>query len=123
MYHYLYALRQFRNFHGRARRKEFWHFYLINIVIGLILSLLDGLFGTINPVNGAGMISAIYALIIIVPSIALFVRRIHDTGRSGWWLLLLFIPVIGFFTSLYFALKDSQPYENEYGPNRKHLSW
>ncbi|MBF9000163.1 MULTISPECIES: DUF805 domain-containing protein [Vibrio] len=123
MYYYLSAIRQYVNFRGRERRKAFWHFYLINIIIGFIFAALDGLFGTINAIEGSGTISAIYGAFIFLPSLALFVRRIHDTGRSGWWALLLFIPIIGFLSALYFSIADGHPYENEYGPSPKHLSF
>ena len=81
----------------------------------------------INPMLGAtpdqmgqgGLLQIIFALALLVPSIALAVRRLHDIGKSGWWYLIVFIPIIGILVLLYFFVLDSQPGSNQYGPNPK----
>lgn len=108
---YLGVLKKYADFSGRARRKEFWMFALINFVVMIVLSVVDGVIGM--PILGA-----IYALGVLIPSIAVGARRMHDTGRSGWWLLLGLIPVIGLVLIIFFVL-DSTPGDNQYGPNPK----
>ncbi|ELR64794.1 Hypothetical protein C942_01882 [Photobacterium marinum] len=75
--------------------------------------------GTPGAAEGAGAIGAVYSLIVLVPAIAVGVRRLHDTGRTGWWMLIGLIPLIGFLVLLYFFVLDSNPGSNEYGPNPK----
>ncbi len=81
--------------------------YLIAIVVGIV----DG-------VTGLGVLSPLYSLALLIPSIAVAIRRLHDVGKSGWWLLLGFVPLVG-LVLLYFMVQDSQPGGNEYGPNPK----
>lgn len=116
---YLNALRQYAVFTGRARRKEYWFFVLFNIIIFFILSLIDQTLGLRGFVAGLGLLSSLYWLAVIIPSIAVAIRRLHDIGRTGWWLLLVLIPVIGPIVLLIFALLDSQPGPNQYGANPK----
>lgn len=109
--------KQYANFEGRARRKSFWLFVLFQIIVVSVLSaitapLLDSRI-KVNP------IVMIYWSITLMPSIAIAVRRLHDTGRSGWWLLLSFIPILGNIILLIFYLQDSIPGDNKYGPNPK----
>lgn len=118
---YLKALKQYATFEGRARRKEYWFFALFNFLILVGLSLLDMMFGVYSEEVGLGLLSTLYWLVIIVPSIAVGVRRLHDIGKSGWWLLIGVIPLIGAIVLLVFAVLDSQPGANEYGPNPKGL--
>ncbi|HLR83212.1 MAG TPA: DUF805 domain-containing protein [Paenalcaligenes sp.] len=116
---YLSVLQKYAVFTGRARRKEYWFFLLFNIIIFFILSLIDNMLGTFNAQTGVGVLSSIYWLAILIPSIAVGIRRLHDTGRTGWWLLLVFIPVIGPLIILVLMLLDSQPGTNQYGTNPK----
>lgn len=116
---YLDALKQYAVFTGRARRKEYWFFVLFNIIIFIVLSLVDQALGLRGFVATLGLLSSLYWLAVIIPTIAVAVRRLHDIGRTGWWLLLAFIPVIGSVVLLVFALLDSQPGANQYGPNPK----
>lgn len=119
-------LQNYANFEGRARRKEFWMFALGNFLVGIGLMIVGGILGVL-PVIGrllGGLVYVVYALFclaIIVPSIAVAVRRLHDTDKSGWMLLLGLIPIIGGFIVLYFYVIDSQPGPNRYGPNPKEL--
>ena len=103
------------NFSGRASRKEYWMFNLFNIIASFVVILLDSLLG-LNCV-----LSLIYTLAILLPSYAVIIRRLHDTGKSGWWLLLMFIPFVGGIILLIFCLIDSTPGPNQYGENPKGL--
>ncbi|MFA7555181.1 MAG: DUF805 domain-containing protein [Spongiibacteraceae bacterium] len=115
---YLEVLKKYATFSGRARRKEYWFFALFNIIISIILGVIDGVTGSFDPATGVGVLGIIYSLAILIPSIAVAVRRLHDIGRSGWWLLIAFIPLIGAIVLLIFAVQDSKA-DNEYGPNPK----
>ena len=110
---FLLALKNYATFTGRSRRKEYWMFVLFYVLILLGLSLVDGLLGT-------GFFGAIFVLGMVIPSIAAAVRRLHDTGRSGWWMLIGFIPLVG-LVLIYFLVLDSDPGDNAYGPNPKLL--
>ena len=116
---YIEALKKYAVFSGRARRKEYWYFVLFNIIISIVLLVIDGIAGTIDAETGIGLLDSIYTLAIFIPSIAVGVRRLHDIGRTGWWLLILLIPLIGFIVIIIFLLQDSTPCENEYGANPK----
>ncbi len=116
---YLEVLKKYAVFEGRAGRKEYWFFILFNILISMALGYVDWLTGNINPETGLGILSGIYALGVMIPGMAVSVRRLHDTGRSGWWLLITFVPVIGAIVFLYFMVLDSNPETNEYGPSTK----
>lgn len=116
MYWYLEVMKKYAVFSGRARRKEYWYFVLCNVFVSIILNLIDSLIGSFNAQTGWGLLSGIYTLVILLPSIAVSVRRLHDTGRTGWWILFSFVPVIGFIVLLIFFVSDSKPRENEYGP-------
>jgi uncharacterized membrane protein YhaH (DUF805 family) len=113
---YLEVLKKYAVFEGRAGRKEYWFFILFNILISMALGYVDWLTGNINPETGLGILSGIYALGVMIPGMAVSVRRLHDTDRSGWWLLITFVPVIGAIVFFYFMVLDSNPETNEYGP-------
>jgi uncharacterized membrane protein YhaH (DUF805 family) len=110
---------KYATFDGRARRSEYWYFVLFYVLILLALTLLDGLFGTLNEEAGIGMLGALFALATMVPGLAVTVRRLHDTDRSGWWVLIGVIPLIGDIVLIVFAAQDSQPGSNRFGPNPK----
>lgn len=103
---YIAVLKKYAEFNGRARRQEFWMFVLISFVASLILSFIRPLW-------------MIYNFAVLIPSIAVCTRRLHDTGRSGWWQLLALVPVIGAIVVLVFAAQDGQPGDNRFGPNPK----
>ena len=111
---YLGVLKNYAVFNGRARRKEYWMFFLFNLIIAVILGFVTGFIGGIL---GAGTTlstgtNVVYSLAVLTPGIAVGVRRMHDTGRSGWWLLFPFVNLI-------FLCSDGQPGQNEYGPSPK----
>jgi uncharacterized membrane protein YhaH (DUF805 family) len=116
---YLEVLKNYAVFDGRARRTEYWMFFLISLVISVVLILIDRLIGTFTYQAGFGLLQGLYSLAVLIPSIAVTVRRLHDTGRSGWWILIALIPFIGGLVLLVFMVLDSQPGENQYGPNPK----
>ncbi|MCL4117892.1 UNVERIFIED_CONTAM: hypothetical protein GTU68_045002 [Idotea baltica] len=112
---YLKVLKQYADFTGRARRKEYWMFVLINILISWTFVLLDYIAGT----TIFDSINTIYSIAILVPSVAVAVRRLHDIGNSGWYYLLVFIPIIGWIWLLILFVTDSESGTNKWGPNPK----
>jgi uncharacterized membrane protein YhaH (DUF805 family) len=115
---YLEVLKKYAVFSGRARRKEYWMFFLISLLISAVLIAIDSLIGTFSQ-TGFGLLQGLYSLAVLIPSIAVTVRRLHDTGRTGWWILIGLIPVVGGIVLIIFMLLDSQPGVNQYGPNPK----
>lgn len=116
---YLDVWKNYFNFSDRATRQQYWMFALFNLIIVLILGVIDGVLG-LGADAGIGLLGGIYSLAILIPSIAVTVRRLHDMGRSGWWLLLWLIPLIGVIVIFIFTLLDSQPATNEWGPSLKY---
>ena len=116
---YLQALKKYAVFSGRSRRMEYWYFVLFNIIVSIVLGAIDALLGTLGSGMGVGLLSGIYGLAILIPSLAVTVRRLHDIDRSGWWILIGLVPLIGAIVLLVFALLDSTPGSNQYGPNPK----
>jgi uncharacterized membrane protein YhaH (DUF805 family) len=106
---YLIALKKYAEFDGRARRKEYWMFALFNLLITLAIAVIEAIIGT------PGFLGLIYALAVLLPAIAVSVRRLHDTDRSGWWLLIALVPIVGAIVLLVFMVQDSKPGTNLYG--------
>ncbi len=116
---YVEVLKKYAVFDGRARRSEYWYFFLFNFIAGFVLGLVDiGL----AAVLGMGFLSGLYGLAVLIPGIAVSVRRLHDTNRSGWWLLIGLIPVIGALVLLFFMVQDSTPGKNQFGDNPKEIA-
>ena len=113
---------KYADFDGRATRSEYWFFtlffYIGYIAITVVASILAG----ITNLELFALLPTIYALALLLPSIAVGIRRLHDTSRSGWWLLLGLIPIIGAIVLLVFTVQDSTFGRNEYGPNPKNPS-
>lgn len=116
---YLKVLKNYAGFSGRARRKEYWYFVLFNLIISVVLGIVDGVTGSVNAETGMGLLGSIYTLAVLIPAIAVSVRRLHDTGRTGWWLLISLVPLVGFIVLIVFLVQGSTPGENEYGANPK----
>src|SRR5690348_6348153 len=92
----LMPLRRYAEFSGRSRRKEFWLFELLMLVAGIVIGTVEGIIGINTMVGGVyGPLTSLLALGTIVPSIAVGIRRLHDTDRSGWWMLIALVPLIG----------------------------
>ena len=120
MHWYLEVLKKYAVFSGRARRKEYWMFALVNIIIAVLLGIIEAALG----IRGGreqyqSVLGGLYSLAVLLPTLGVTVRRLHDTGRSGWWILLSFIPLIGSLIVLFFLVQDSEPGEKRYGPNPK----
>ena len=110
---YLSVLKKYAVFTGRARRQEYWMFLLFNIIIMVVLAVIEVVIGT------WGILGMVYALAVLLPSIGVTIRRLHDTDRTGWWILIALVPAIGAIVLLIFMLLDGQASDNQYGPNPK----
>ncbi|MGL6352631.1 DUF805 domain-containing protein [Aeromonas veronii] len=111
---YISVLKQYEVFSGRARRTEYWMFVLCNVIVMLLLGMVDKLIGGDNE-----LISSIYSLAVLLPSLAVAARRLHDTDRSAWWLLLGLIPIIGTLVLIYFMVCNGQQGPNRFGDDPK----
>lgn len=109
----LKVLKEYVGFSGRARRKEYWMFMLFNMIAMLVLAIIDGVLGTYPLFYG------LYSLAAFLPSLAVTIRRLHDTGKSGAWILISLVPLVGAIVLLIFTCTDSQPNDNQFGPNPK----
>ena len=110
---YLKVLKNYATFSGRARRKEYWMFVLFNIIAAIVLMILDFIIGTYFVLYG------LYLLAIVIPSLAVGVRRLHDIGKSGWWMFISLIPLIGGIWLLVLLCTDGTAGDNTYGPSPK----
>jgi uncharacterized membrane protein YhaH (DUF805 family) len=108
-------------FSGRARRQEYWLFVLFNIIAGIIVGVISGVLVSVTNVTAFAFLGTIYNLAVLIPGFAVLFRRLHDIGKSGWWWLIAFIPLFGWIVLIVFCCLDSQPGENQYGPNPKGL--
>jgi uncharacterized membrane protein YhaH (DUF805 family) len=119
---YLKVLKQYADFSGRARRKEYWMFFLFNMIFAFLAAIIDNVVGTASPELGYGIFYGIYALALFIPGLAVGVRRLHDVGKSGWMLLIVLIPLIGAIWLLVLMVTDSQQRSNKWGENPKEIT-
>ena len=119
---YIAVIKKYAVFSGRARRREYWMFIVFNILFMIVAVTLDYLLNIKFQNMSYGYISLIYTLAILLPTWAVVVRRLHDTGKSGWYLFVTLIPFIGSLWLLALLISDSQPGGNQYGPNPKGIS-
>lgn len=110
---YLAVLKNYAGFSGRARRTEYWMFFLFNVIIAIVLNVIT------LAIQQVSILGTIYGLAVLIPGLAVGVRRLHDTGRSGWWLLIGLVPLIGAIVLIVFMATDGEPGDNAYGPNPK----
>lgn len=110
---YLKVLKNYVGFSGRARRKEYWMFFLFSIIVSCVLTGIDA------ALKLNGVLAIIYSLAVILPGLAVTVRRLHDIGKSGWWILIGMVPLVGGILLLVFVCKNSQEGANQFGPNPK----
>lgn len=127
MNYYLNVLKNYATFSGRARRSEYWYFALFSFIFTIIAMLLDRLFGTTFTVDtmsgpmdlGYGYFYVLYGVAVLIPGLAVLVRRLHDVGKSGWFFFIAFIPLAGIIWMLILLFTDSVPSMNKYGLNPK----
>ena len=113
-------LKRYAEFTGRSRRKEYWMFVLLSIGIYIIASILDRIAGMNGMIAGTyGPITALVALGLLVPSLAVSVRRLHDSDRSGWWLLLGLVPIVGEIIVLVLMVLEGTRGANRFGADPK----
>ncbi|OAV42974.1 DUF805 domain-containing protein [Lewinella sp. 4G2] len=113
MEYFKLALSKYAQFTGRSRRSEYWYFTLVNVIISFVIGILATVIS-----DSISYLGNLISLALFIPGLAVAVRRLHDVGRSGWWLLIAFTG-IGIFVLLYWYIQDSEPGSNEYGPNPK----
>jgi uncharacterized membrane protein YhaH (DUF805 family) len=111
---YLDVLKKYAVFSGRARRQEYWMFTLFNIIAVVVFAIIDNALLGVYPA-----LTAVYILAVLLPSLAVTVRRLHDTGRSGWWYLIAFVPLVGGIVLFVFTVLEGEAQQNAYGPNPK----
>jgi uncharacterized membrane protein YhaH (DUF805 family) len=114
---------QYVGFTGRARRSEYWWFVVFSILVNIVTSILDNVLGTTMGADdafyNAGVIGTIVGLAMFLPGLAVAVRRLHDTDRTGWWVLIALVPFLGFILLIVFFASDSKPGTNRFGPSPK----
>ena len=115
VWHYRACWRKYADFQGRSSRKQYWCFVLVDVVVQFPLAAVDGWLGTFNFEAGFGLIGGLYILAALIPRMAALVRRLHDVGKSGWVLLIAFIP-FGVFLLIYWVLKSGERGVNKWGP-------
>lgn len=115
------CLKKYADFSGRSRRSEYWYFTLVNFIIIFLIALISGFTTLTSPLLSTilEILMFLYVIGIIIPAIAVTIRRLHDIGKSGWWYCVTFVPFIGGIWLLILTCTDSQAGDNEYGPNPK----
>ena len=119
--------KRYRDFRGRSRRSEYWFIQLFLVVTNIAVAIIDlALMGwdvdRFIANGGGGIVGLVWILVTIVPALAVLVRRLHDTGKSGWWALVGLLPLVGAIVLLVFTVTDSSPGENKFGPSPKESS-
>jgi uncharacterized membrane protein YhaH (DUF805 family) len=115
---YMDCLKKYAVFSGRARRKEYWMFTLFNLLIGFVIGFVQGFMGMASGSFWAWP-AIVYSLAVLIPAIAVTVRRLHDTNRSGAWMFIVLVPFLGALALLWFMVQEGTPGNNNYGPNPK----
>jgi uncharacterized membrane protein YhaH (DUF805 family) len=117
---YLAVLKKYADFSGRARRTEYWMFFLVNLLISIAATLLDRVLDTtFGSADQYGAFSLFYSLAVFIPGLAVAVRRLHDIGKSGWYILVLIIPLVGIIWLLILLVREGDRGANAYGEDPK----
>ena len=116
---FLKVMRQYADFNGRARRKEYWMFYLFSLIFSVTAIILDNVLGIAIEGIGYGPLYLIFALAVMIPNLAVMVRRLHDVNKSGWMFLVALIPIAGAIWLLVLLCTEGDHGDNKYGPNPK----
>jgi uncharacterized membrane protein YhaH (DUF805 family) len=112
------ALTQYATFTGRARRSEYWYFFLASLLASIVAAIIDGILGTSGQFGSTGVIGGLLSLALLLPGLAVSVRRLHDIDKSGWFVLIGIIPIVGAIILIVWFCQDSKP-ANQYGPSPK----
>ena len=110
------CFRQYAGFSGRARRSEYWYFTLFNILLSYVVGFISGR-------TNALWLSIVVSLALFLPGLAVCIRRLHDIGKSGWWYLIGFVPVVGVILLIVWFCRDSEAGPNRYGQNPKEVAF
>jgi uncharacterized membrane protein YhaH (DUF805 family) len=110
------CMKRYAVFAGRASRREYWHFSLVYLLISVILSIFDAMIGKFSLAAGMGLLSGLFTLAAALPALGVSIRRLHDTGRSGWWLLITAVPLIGIIVLIVFLSMRGEAGDNRFGP-------
>ncbi len=116
---FLVVVKNYTGFEGRAQRQEYWMFYLFYVIFYAVAAVIDNFLAAIL---GFPILTIVFALGLLLPSLAVTIRRLHDIGKSGWWIFISLVPVIGTIWLLVLLCTDSIAGENEFGPNPKELT-
>lgn len=119
MHWYLDVLKKYVDFSGRAQRQEYWMFTLLNTLVTIVLVIGAGVIATSLDMAAVALLPNLYMLGVLLPSLAVVVRRLHDTGRSGWWFLFIVVPIVGPILLFVYLVQDSAPEENAFGASPK----
>ena len=122
MNYYLKVLQNYATFTGRARRSEYWYFALFNLIFGIVAVILDNVLGI--PMEGMGNygpLYSLYSIVVLIPGLAVLVRRLHYVGKSGWMFFIALIPIIGAIWLLVLLVTDSEAGSNKWGENPKEV--
>lgn len=118
---FITALKKYADFSGRAQRSEYWYFILFYFLIYLGLFVISAVGGRVIG-SAVGVLLILFSLAMLIPSLSVCARRLHDTDRTGWWMLISLVPLLGGIILLIFLVQDSQPGENRFGLNPKEAS-
>lgn len=106
---YISVLKKYAVFSGRASRREYWMFFAFNIIVAILTGIIDA-------ATGVPVLGPLYSLAVLIPGIAVTIRRLHDTDHSGWWILVGLVPFVGFLVLLYFMIIEGTKGGNQFGP-------
>ena len=121
--YYLAVIKKYAVFEGRSRRSEYWYFALVNVIISVIYNIIISIVGnSASIVLGITFIYAVYSLALIVPGIAVSIRRMHDIGKKGWWLFINLIPIVGPIWFIVLLATGGNTGDNQYGHDPKNVA-